>query len=175
MRISIQSLGCPKNFVDSEVICGYLLQGKHTLTNELENSDVAIINTCSFIPILQAVRLKSEGRLKYIIVAGCLPQRYQKHELRQSLPEVDVFMGVDEISKINNIIEKLHYERFLFQVNPKPCYIYDENSPRFLLTPKHYAYLKIAEGCNNACSYCLIPKIKGRYRSRSIESIKKFD
>jgi ribosomal protein S12 methylthiotransferase len=180
MRISIQSLGCPKNFVDSEVICGYLLQGKHTLTNELENSDVAIINTCSFIQpaveesidtILQAVRLKSEGRLKYIIVAGCLPQRYQKHELRQSLPEVDVFMGVDEISQINNIIEKLHYERFLFQVNPKPCYIYDENSPRFLLTPKHYAYLKIAEGCNNACSYCLIPKIKGRYRSRSIESI----
>lgn len=180
MRISIQSLGCPKNFVDSEVICGYLLEKKYTLTNEVENSDVTIINTCSFIQpaveesidtILQAVRLKKEGKLKYIIVAGCLSQRYQKHELRKSLPEVDVFMGVDEISKINNIIENLHSENFLFQVNPKPCYIYDENSPRFLLTPKHYAYLKIAEGCNNGCAYCLIPKIKGRYRSRSIESI----
>ncbi len=180
MRISIQSLGCPKNFVDSEVICGYLLQENHTLTNEVENSDVAIINTCSFIQpaveesidtILQAARLKKEGKLKYIIVAGCLPQRYKKQELRESLPEVDVFMGVDEISQINNIIENLHSEKVLFQVNPKPRYIYDENSPRFLLTPKHYAYLKIAEGCNNACSYCLIPKIKGRYRSRSIESI----
>jgi ribosomal protein S12 methylthiotransferase len=180
MRISIQSLGCPKNFVDSEVLCGYLLQQNNTLTNEVENSDVTIINTCSFIQpaveesidtILQAVRLKKEGKLKYIIVAGCLSQRYQKHELRKSLPEVDVFMGVDEISKINNIIENLHSENFLFQVNPKPCYIYDENSPRFLLTPKHYAYLKIAEGCNNGCAYCLIPKIKGRYRSRSIESI----
>lgn len=180
MRISIQSLGCPKNFVDSEVLCGYLLQGNHTLTNKVENSDVVIINTCSFIQpaveesidtILQAVRLKNEGKLKYIIVAGCLSQRYQEQELRQSIPEADAFIGVDEISHINNIIERLDSEKYLFQVNPKPCYIYDENSPRFLLTPKHYAYLKIAEGCNNGCAYCLIPKIKGRYRSRSIESI----
>ncbi|MFW6149366.1 MAG: hypothetical protein ACOC6D_05880 [Atribacterota bacterium] len=102
MRISIQSLGCPKNFVDSEVICGYLLQKNHTMTNEIENSDVAIINTCSFIQpaveesidaILQTARLKKEGKLKYIIVAGCLSQRYKQQDLMQSLPEVDALSG----------------------------------------------------------------------------------
>jgi ribosomal protein S12 methylthiotransferase len=180
MRVSIQSLGCPKNFVDSEIICGNLLDKNYTLTNEVENSDVAIINTCSFIQpaveesidsILQAAKLKNEGRLKYIIVAGCLPQRYQQQDLLKSLPEVDAFIGVDEISQIDKIIRKLDSEKALFQVNNHPCFIYDEHSPRFLLSPKHYAYLKIAEGCNNGCTYCLIPQIKGKYRSRTIESI----
>jgi len=158
MRISIQSLGCPKNFVDSEVLCGYLLEKNYILTNEIENADVAIINTCSFIQpaveesidaILQTARLKEEGKLKYIIVAGCLPQRYKPQELMQSLPEVDAFIGVDEISQIDEIIEKLDAVKentAIFLVNPKPCFIYDEKSPRFLLTPRHYTYLKIAEG-----------------------------
>ena len=180
MRVSIQSLGCPKNFVDSEIICGYLLDKNYTLTNQVENSDVAIINTCSFIQpaveesidtVLQAVSLKNEGKLKYIIVAGCLPQRYRQPELMQSLPEVDAFIGVDEITRIDKIITQLDSEKVFFQVNNHPCFIYDEHSPRFLLTPQHYAYLKIAEGCNNGCTYCLIPRIKGRYRSRTIESI----
>ena len=183
MRISIQSLGCPKNFVDSEVLCGYLLQKNHTMTNEIENADVAIINTCSFIQpaveesidaILHTTRLKEEGKLKYIIVAGCLPQRYKQQDLMQSLPEVDAFIGVDEISIIDKVIERLdavNRNSAIFQVNPKPSFIYDEKSPRFLLTPWHYTYLKIAEGCNNGCTYCLIPHIKGRYRSRTIESV----
>jgi len=180
MRISIQSLGCPKNFVDSEVICGYLWEKNYTLTNEIENSDVAIINTCSFIQpaveesvdaILRAVRLKEEGKLQYIIVAGCLSQRYKQQDLLQSLPEVDAFIGVDEISRIAEIIKQLKKRNTIFQVHSSPCFIYDEKSPRFLLTPRHYAYLKIAEGCNNGCTYCLIPSIKGRYRSRTIESV----
>jgi ribosomal protein S12 methylthiotransferase len=180
MRISIQSLGCPKNFVDSEVICGYLLKENFTLTNQVENSDAVIINTCSFIQpaveesldtIMQAAELKKEGKLKYIIVTGCLPQRYEKSELIETLPEVDVFIGVDEISRVGDIVKNLVRNRVLYEVNKQPCNIYNEKSPRFLLSPKHYAYLKIAEGCNNGCTYCLIPRIKGRYRSRTVESI----
>lgn len=180
MRISIQSLGCPKNFVDSELLCGYLLEKKHTITNDIEKSDVAIINTCSFIQpaveesidtILQTVKLKDEGKLKYIIVAGCLPQRYSQQELIQSLPEVDAFIGVDEIINIDEIIKNIDAKNPIFKVNTKPCFIYNETSPRFILTPRHYAYIKISEGCNNRCSYCLIPGIKGSYRSRPINSI----
>ena len=180
MRISIQSLGCPKNFVDSEVIAGFLLKNNYTLTNDVENCDIVLINTCSFIEpaveesienILEAVNLKKEGKVQYIVVAGCLPQRYKRQELVKLLPEVDAFIGIDEIPIISNILKKVITGEKTFQVNPNPSYIYDENSPRFLFTPEHYAYLKIAEGCNNACTYCLIPHIKGRYRSRTIESI----
>lgn len=180
MRISIQSLGCPKNLVDSEVFCGYLLKKNHSVTNDIVNCDIALINTCSFIEpavkesidtILQAVQLKKEGKIKYIIIAGCLPQRYGQKELIKSLPEVDAFIGIDEIYKINDIIAQVAKGERIFQVNLKPGFIYNEKSPRFLFTPSHYAYIKIAEGCNNNCTYCLIPRIKGRYRSRAIESI----
>jgi len=121
--------------------------------------------------ILQASRLKEEGKLQYIIVAGCLSQRYKQQDLQQSLPEVDAFIGVDELSQVDKIISQLKGKKNVFQVHYNPCFIYDEKTPRFLLTPRHYAYIKIAEGCNNGCSYCLIPRIKGRYRSRTIESI----
>ncbi|MBN2395090.1 MAG: 30S ribosomal protein S12 methylthiotransferase RimO [Candidatus Atribacteria bacterium] len=180
MRVSIQSLGCPKNFVDSEVIGGCLLEKNHALTNQIEGSDIVIINTCSFIKpaveesidaILRAAKLKEKGLVKYIIVSGCLPQRYSRQELEESLPEVDAFIGVDQIEQVDRIVEKLSHESKIFAVTQHPCLIYNHNSPRFLMTPGHYAYLKIAEGCNNACTYCLIPKIKGRYRSRSIPSI----
>ncbi len=180
MRISIQSLGCPKNLVDSEVICGYLLENNYSITNDIENCDIALINTCSFIEpaveesidtVLQAVQLKKEGKIKYIIVAGCLSQRYKQAELIKSLPEVDAFIGIDEINKINDVIEKIIRGENIFQVTSKPSFLYDEKSPRFLFTPGHYTYIKIAEGCNNACTYCLIPQIKGHYRSRTRESI----
>ena len=180
MRVSIQSLGCPKNFVDSEVIAGYLLKHKYSLTNDVENCDIVLINTCSFIEpaveesidnILEAVNLKKEGKVQYIVVAGCLPQRYERQELVKSLPEVDAFIGIDEVPNIADILNKVIKGEKTYQVNSEPYYIYDENSPRFLFTPDHYAYIKIAEGCNNACAYCLIPNLKGRYRSRTIESI----
>lgn len=180
MRIFIQSLGCPKNLVDSEVICGFLWEGNYTLTNDLENCDIALINTCSFIQpaveeslnaILQAGLLKQEGKIKSIIVAGCLSQRYKLEELAQSLPEVDAFIGIDEIASIRKIIQKVKTGENIFQVNYQPTFLANEKTPRFLMTPRHYAYLKIAEGCNNNCTYCLIPSIKGRYRSRSISSV----
>ena len=180
MRISIQSLGCPKNFVDSEVIAGFLLKNNYSLTNDVENCDIVLINTCSFIEpaveesvdnILDAVNLKKEGKVRYVVVAGCLPQRYKRQELEKSLPEVDAFIGIDEVPLIADILSRVIRGEKTYQVNPYPSYIYDENSPRFLFTPPHYAYIKIAEGCNNACAYCLIPHIKGRYRSRTIESI----
>lgn len=180
MRVCIQSLGCPKNLVDSEVISGSLLKRNYTLTNDIDNCDISIINTCSFIQpaveesidaIIQAAELKKQGIVKYIVIAGCLPQRYIEKELKQALPEVDGFIGIDEITRIPEIMEQVLRRESPFQVNLKPCFLYDENSPRFLFTPNHYAYLKIAEGCNNACSYCLIPRIKGTYRSRTIESV----
>ena len=180
MRISIQSLGCPKNFVDSEVIAGFLLKNNYSLTNDVENCDIVLINTCSFIEpaveesvdnILDAVNLKKEGKVQYVVVAGCLPQRYNRQELEKSLPEVDAFIGIDEVPLIADILSRVIRGEKTYQINPDPSYIYDENSPRFLFTPSHYAYIKIAEGCNNACAYCLIPHIKGRYRSRTVESI----
>ncbi len=180
MRISIRSLGCPKNFVDSEVICGCLLAKGHTLTNAMEDSDLAVINTCSFIRpaveesidvILEAVKLKKEGKLGYIVVAGCLPQRYKQRDLIASLPEIDAFTGIDQITRLDEIIRKLPAKKTLFQVNSHPCFLYDERSPRLIMTPEHSIYLKIAEGCNHRCSYCLIPDIKGHYRSRTMESI----
>ena len=180
MRISIKSLGCPKNFLDSELLCGHLLTNKHTITNQMPHSDIAIINTCSFIQpaveesidvILEAISLKEKGLLKYIIVAGCLPQRYQEQGINKSFPEVDAFIGVDQIEQINYIVTELRAKNPLFKINPAPHYLYTEHSPRMLLTPNHYGYLKISEGCNNHCSYCLIPQIKGHYRSRSIDSI----
>ncbi|NLL61331.1 MAG: 30S ribosomal protein S12 methylthiotransferase RimO [Candidatus Atribacteria bacterium] len=180
MRVCIQSLGCPKNLVDSEVISGSLLKQNYTITNDIDNCDIAVINTCSFIQpaveesieaILEAAELKKEGRIKHVVVAGCLSQRYSEKELKESLPEVDGFIGIDEIAKIPEIMEQVLRREGPFRVNRKPCFLYDENSPRFLFTPNHYAYLKIAEGCNNACAYCLIPRIKGTYRSRTIESV----
>jgi ribosomal protein S12 methylthiotransferase len=183
MRIFIQSLGCPKNLVDSEMICGFLWEGNYTLTNDLENCDIALINTCSFIQpaveesidaILQAALLKQEGKIKFIIVAGCLSQRYKQEDLVQSFPEVDAFMGIDEIARVSEIIENIQNietEKNIFRVNYKPNFLGNEKTPRLLMTPRHYAYLKIAEGCNNACTYCLIPYIKGSYRSKSISSV----
>lgn len=180
MYICIQSLGCPKNFVDSEVICGSLLEKQYSITNDLLAADLAIINTCSFIQpaveesieaILEAVHLKEVGRLKYIIVAGCLSQRYQQNELMDSFPEVDAFIGIDQISEIGDIIHNIKNGKKMFKVTEKPNYVYNGESPRLVMTPNHYAYLKISEGCNNLCTYCLIPRIKGIYRSRPIESI----
>lgn len=180
MRICIQSLGCPKNLVDSEIIAGCLLENNLTLTNDINNCEVVIINTCSFIEpaveesidrILEAVTLKKEDRLKYIIVAGCLSQRYKLKELAESLPEVDAFLGIDEINEVSELLKNVVKGEKVYKANLKPTLIFDENTPRFLFTAEHYAYLKIAEGCNNACTYCLIPRIKGNYRSRTIESI----
>lgn len=180
MQIGIKSLGCPKNLVDTEIICGKLQENGYTISGQINNSDLVIINTCSFIQdavkesieeILSLIKLKKEGKIKYIIVIGCLPQRYKDNNLSQELPEVDAFFGVGELLEIDEIIEKIMWGEKIYQVNRKPDFIYNHTTPRTILTPQHYAYIKISEGCQNNCSYCLIPKIRGDYRSRKMEDI----
>ncbi|MGB2782885.1 MAG: 30S ribosomal protein S12 methylthiotransferase RimO [Atribacterota bacterium] len=180
MRIGIKSLGCPKNLVDSEVICGKLREKGYKIDGKINNSDIVIINTCSFIreaveesveEILSLVKLKKESKIKYIIVTGCLPQRYKEDNLSQEFPEVDAFLGVGDLFEIDNVIESVLQGEQIYKICPEPKFLYNHNSPRTILTPKHYAYIKISEGCQNNCSYCLIPKIRGNYRSRKMEDI----
>jgi len=180
MRIGIKSLGCPKNLVDSEVICGKLREKGYRIDGKIKNSDIVIINTCSFIreaveesveAILSLVKLKKESKIKHIIVTGCLPQRYKDDNLAQEFPEVDAFLGVGNLFEIDNVIESILQGEKIYKVCPEPKFLYNHNSPRTILTPKHYAYIKMSEGCQNNCSYCLIPKIRGNYRSRKMEDI----
>jgi len=180
MRIGIKSLGCPKNFVDTEVICGILREKGYQISEKIDNSDIMIINTCSFIrdaveesieEILKLVKLKKEGNIKHIIVTGCLPQRYKDDNLYQELPEVDAFLGVGDLLEIDNIIKSVLQGEQVYKICPKPKFLYNHNTPRTILTPQHYAYIKISEGCQNNCSYCLIPKIRGNHRSRKMQDI----
>jgi len=180
MQIGIKSLGCPKNFVDTEVICGKLREKGYQISEEIDNSDIVIVNTCSFIreaveesieEILNLVKLKEEGKIKHIIVTGCLPQRYKDDNLSQELPEVDAFLGVGDLLNIDNVIKSVLQGEQIYTVSPEPKFLYNHNTPRTILTPKHYAYIKISEGCQNNCFYCLIPKLRGNYRSRKMEDV----
>ena len=180
MQIGIKSLGCPKNFVDTEVICGKLREKGYQISKKVDNSDIVIINTCSFIrdaveesieEILKLVKLKKEGKIKHIIVTGCLPQRYKDDNLNQAFPEVDAFLGVGDLLDIDNVIKSVLQGEQIYKVCPEPKFLYNHNTPRTILTPQHYAYIKISEGCQNSCSYCLIPKIRGNHRSRKMEDM----
>lgn len=167
MIIDLITLGCSKNLVDSELLIRQLVEAGYTVYHDREKptGDIAIINTCGFIgdakeqsinTILEAVERKKRGRLKQLYVMGCLSERYKK-ELRKEIPEVDRFYGKFDIK---SIVKDLG-SRFLSDIRLERC----------LTTPKHYAYLKIAEGCNRTCSYCAIPIITGKYKSRPIEDI----
>jgi len=180
MRVGIKSLGCPKNFVDTEVICGKLREKGYKISEKIDNSDIVIINTCSFIrdaveesieEILSLVKLKKEGKIKHIIVTGCLPQRYKDDNFYQELPEVDAFLGVGDLLVVDNVIKRVLQGEQIYKVSSEPKFLYNHNTPRTILTPQHYAYIKISEGCQNNCSYCLIPKIRGNHRSRRMEDI----
>ena len=180
MKIGIKSLGCPKNFVDTEVICGILRENGYQINGKIDNSDIVIINTCSFIrdaveesieEILNLVKLKKEGKIKNIIVTGCLPQRYKDDNLIQELPEVDAFLGTGDLLEIDKVIKNILQGEQSYKVSPKPNFLYNHNTPRTILTSQHYAYIKISEGCQNNCSYCLIPKLRGNHRSRKLEDI----
>jgi ribosomal protein S12 methylthiotransferase len=186
VRVGLISLGCAKNLIDSEIMIGHLQQAGMIMTPEPELADVLIVNTCSFIDVAKqesigaiheavAARDASQGRRSQkIIVAGCLSQRFSK-ELPGLMPEVDAFIGLDQITRVAPIIEGLVApERAAGQrnlVSAAPSYIPDYDTPRFRLTPRHSAYVKIAEGCNHPCSFCIIPKIRGRHRSRTQESV----
>jgi len=170
------SLGCPKNLVDSEVILGLLSREGYLLTTDPSRADVLIVNTCSFIEdatreavetVLQLSSLKKEGRCRLFVVAGCLPQRYGE-VLERELPEVDLFVGTGAFQQLPLLLShKPKQKTFL----PKPTFLYNEETPRILSTPPFIAYLKIAEGCSNACTFCTVPKIRGRYRSRKPRSV----
>lgn len=178
LKAGIVSLGCAKNLVDTEVMLGILdREGMEIISNPAE-ADIIIINTCSFInsakeesidTILQMAEYKQQGRCKAIIVTGCLSQRY-KEELLQELPEVDALLGTDEWGRIAEAVQNALAGRRTAFVETSGK-IYDVEHSRIRTTPNHSAYTKIAEGCDNCCSYCVIPLVRGRFRSRKIETI----
>ncbi len=188
VKVSLVSLGCAKNLVDSEIMVGHLHQAGMSVTPSADEADVVIVNTCSFIDsskeesinaILEAHEargMKKRRKGQKLIVAGCMSQRFSK-DLPNSLPEVDAFIGLDQITQVAPIIESLYEKDRPKNGAPQSfvtrfsTYIPDYNTPRFRLTPKHFAYVKIAEGCNHPCSFCIIPQIRGRHRSRTIESV----
>jgi ribosomal protein S12 methylthiotransferase len=179
--VNIISLGCPRNLVDSELILGLLEQSGYKITNEVGGTDIVIVNTCGFIEdakkesidvILQLAGLKKENKISYIVVAGCLSQRY-RDELKDELGEVDAFLGVGDINEIPLVLDSLKKKEKVIKVTKRPKFLYTEKDARFFMTPSHYAYVKIQEGCSNRCSYCVIPDLRGDYRSRRIESVVK--
>ncbi len=189
VKVGLISLGCAKNLVDSEIMIGHLHQAGMTMTPNADEADVLIVNTCSFIDeskeesieaIFEANRdrgMKKKRKGQKLIVAGCMAQRFSK-QLPGIMPEVDAFIGLDQITKVAPIIEemmakarKAKEEAPANFVTPKSVYIPDYDTPRFRLTPAHTAYVKIAEGCNHPCTFCIIPQIRGRHRSRTVASI----
>jgi ribosomal protein S12 methylthiotransferase len=213
-RVGMISLGCAKNLVDAEIMLGSVLQRGMEITSCPEDADVLVVNTCAFIDsakeesigaILEAHQQRGLSRRPHqkLIVSGCMSQRFAK-ELRREMPEVDAFIGLDQVAQLGEIVEKLlskrptlnaqrpvpksdswalgvgrsaldvsseNNEANLAFANTRPTYIPDYDTPRFRLTPSHFAYVKIAEGCNHPCSFCVIPQMRGKHRSRPPESV----
>ncbi|HLK70113.1 MAG TPA: 30S ribosomal protein S12 methylthiotransferase RimO [Bryobacteraceae bacterium] len=174
MKIGFVSLGCPKNLVDSEVMMGQLVAKGHELTPHPDQAEVLVVNTCSFIDpakkesvdtILEMAEYKKVGRAKRLIVAGCLVERY-RGDIRQEMPEVDALVGTNELDSIVAICEGMEPTS-----NAPEPYLYHDLTPRVLATPRHFAYVKIAEGCDHPCTFCVIPQYRGKFRSRRFESV----
>lgn len=179
LKVSLVSLGCPKNLVDSEVMLGHLPLDRYEIILDESQADIIIINTCAFIndakeesvdTILELADYKQDGNCKLLVVAGCLPQRYQE-VLKEQLPEVDLFLGTAEGPQIVELIEQQLQNRIPLQQVGTPDYLYDHETPRVNSSPTYSSYVKIAEGCSNHCSYCVIPQLRGKLRSRSIDSV----
>ena len=179
-KIGFISLGCPKNLVDSEVMLGILRQQGHTLTTDRSEAEILVVNTCSFIEasrresidtILELAELKKTGSCKRLVVTGCLAERYPQ-EIRSELVEVDAILGTNQIAEIGRAVagEKVEPPTS-FGRSDADLYLYDHRTPRQLSTPGPSAYIKIAEGCDHTCAFCIIPKIRGAFRSRPIASI----
>lgn len=174
-RIMTVSLGCSKNRVDAEEMLGIMSQRGHKIVSDVNDADIVVVNTCGFIEsakqesideTLRYARLKEEGKIKYLIMTGCLAQRYAK-ELEEELPEVDAFVGVTAFDKIADVIDELdgNNKQWMRDIN-EPCFL---GLPRMTDKNEPYAYLKIAEGCDNRCSYCAIPYIRGDFRSKPMD------
>lgn len=178
--VHFRTLGCPKNRLDSEVMLGTLASSGYALAERLEDADVAVVNTCSFIEsareesidaILEVADLRGAGRLRGLVVTGCLPQRYGA-DLAKELPEVDAFVGTGEFPRIAGILDGVLAGRGRgVYVEAGRTHLYDEHAPRLLIGPTHTAYLKIAEGCDRVCAFCAIPGIRGRFQSRTLDSV----
>src|ERR1700691_3492822 len=172
------SLGCPKNLVDSEVMMGVLSRNGYEFTPRAEEADVLVVNTCSFIApaqkesidtILEMAEYKKFGVAKKLIVAGCLVERYRQQILEQ-IPEVDAVVGTGEVESILAAVEgELRFDAGAAAA--LPSYLYHDLTPRILSTPTHAAYIKIAEGCDHPCTFCIIPQLRGKFRSRRFESV----
>ncbi len=177
MKIGFVSLGCPKNLVDSEVMMGALVARGHELTPHPGDADVLVVNTCSFIDpakkesidtILEMAEYKKTGRARKLIVAGCLVERY-RGDIRKEMPEVDALVGTNELERIVALCEGVPSDDA--GAAPTVPYLYHDLTPRVLSTPFHFAYIKIAEGCDHPCSFCVIPQYRGAFRSRRFESV----
>jgi ribosomal protein S12 methylthiotransferase len=181
-KVGFVSLGCPKNLVDSEVMMGQLIEAGYEITNNAEEAETVVVNTCGFIEsakqesvdaILDAARLKEEGKAKRVVVAGCLVERY-RDDLMKELPEVDAFIGTNEV---NRILEAADEKKNFRELPPLPIgnktatYLYDFDTPRYRATASHTAFIKIAEGCDRPCAFCSIPSMRGSFRSRGFGSI----
>ena len=174
-KVGFVSLGCPKNLVDSEVMMGLLARDGYELTPRADEADILVVNTCSFIEsaqkesidtILEMAEHKKFGAAKKLIVAGCLVERYRDQILEQ-VPEVDAVVGTGEVERI---LEAVHGDLRVLPAAP-PAFLYHDLTPRILTTPKHAAYIKIAEGCDHPCTFCIIPQLRGKFRSRRFESV----
>ncbi|MBS1849800.1 MAG: 30S ribosomal protein S12 methylthiotransferase RimO [Acidobacteria bacterium] len=205
-KVGFVSLGCPKNLVDSEVMMGMLAQSGAQLTPRVEDADVIVVNTCSFIQsaqqesvdtILEMAQQKLSGKAKKLVVAGCLVERF-RDDIRKNIPEVDAVVGTGELEKIlaaTGVAQaqpghspfriltsrpegdvraaqgRFSRESWDGAIADLPNYLYDENTPRLLSTGRYTAYIKIAEGCDHPCSFCIIPQLRGKFRSRRFESV----
>lgn len=180
-KVGMLSLGCAKNLVDSEVMLGELRKEGYNFTAEADEADIVIVNTCGFIDkakeesidaILEMGELKKQGKVQKLIVSGCLSQRYHT-EMSADMPEVDLFLGINHVGSIKNFLSDLRGD-----APPdsnlgawRPEFLYSADNERVLTTPSHSAYVKISEGCDHVCSFCIIPDLRGKHRSRSIEDI----
>lgn len=189
IKVSLISLGCAKNLVDSEIMVGHLHQAGMAVIPEAEKADVVIVNTCSFIDsskeesighileVHQQRGMKKRRSSQKLIVAGCMSQRFSKNLTTELHDEVDAFIGLDQVTQVAPIINEIFArdrgadEAPVSFIQGKSTYIPDYDTPRFRLTPGHFAYIKIAEGCNHPCTFCIIPQIRGRHRSRTVESV----
>jgi ribosomal protein S12 methylthiotransferase len=174
-KVGFISLGCPKNLVDSEVMMGILAREGYELTPRADDAEILVVNTCSFIEpaqkesvdaILEMAEHKKFGSAKKLIVAGCLVERYRDQILEQ-IPEVDAVVGTGEVERI---IEAVEGDLKVLPAQP-PAFLYHDLTPRIVTTPKHQAYIKIAEGCDHPCTFCIIPQLRGAFRSRRFESV----
>ncbi len=176
-KVGLVSLGCPKNLVDSEVMLGALVRQGHEITADASQADIIIVNTCSFIgpakqesidTILEMAEHKRRGTAKRLVVAGCLVERYRS-QILEEIPEVDYVMGTNELERVGEACQLSNGARQ--SVLPSSPYLYQEFTPRIISSPPGSAYIKIAEGCDHTCSFCVIPQMRGRFRSRRFASV----